>query len=204
MAFVPFNNTIKLEAVFTQDGQRIQNVHHYLVDETPNVDTAVSLCEAYKTWYNSYLKPIQTPDTSLVLIKATILETDNDPGVEYATGLPISGTNNVPSMPNNVTVAVKWLTGLRGRSYRGRTYHIGLAEDQVTKNNVIPAHLITLANTYGELISLTVDVGPAVMGIASRFHNNSERTVGVITPVTNVAVDATIDSQRRRLPGRGR
>lgn len=204
MEFVPFNNVIKLEAIFLQDLQKVQNVHYYLVDETPNEDTARALAASYVAWFDTEMQNIVSSQVSLIKVVCTIMETETSPGIEYTTGLPISGGNLSPAMPNNVTVAVKWTTGFRGRSYRGRTYHIGLCEIQVLNNEIIPETVSDLIGAYGELIALDTDVGPGIMCIASRFHNKVQRVTGVATPVTDLAVDPVIDSQRRRLPGRGR
>lgn len=204
MPFVPFNNTIKAELIFTWQGQRVENVHYFLVDETPNEATAISLAEGLKDWWQVYGKFYSTTEVSLVLIRSTIMETENSPGIEYAVGLPIAGTEAGASLPNNVTIAVKWTTGYRGRSYRGRTYHIGLPESAVTGNTLAANWVTNMLVAYGELMSIPVDVGPAIKAIASSYHNNVLRTVGVVTPVIGVQVDNTVDSQRRRLPGRGR
>jgi len=40
--------------------------------------------------------------------------------------------------------------------------------------------------------------------VVSRFHDNAPRTAGVVSFINAATVvDATVDSQRRRLPGRG-
>jgi len=202
--FIPFNNTIKLEPVFIWQDQRVQNVHYYIVDETPNVDTARALALSYIDWFDTTAKESVSNTASLVLVKATIMETETSPGVEVSTGLPIVGTRAANPLPNNVTLAVKWTTGLRGRSYRGRTYIIGLTEGDVDGNTVPAASITAYMAIYGELLALDTDVGPGVMGIASRVSNGTPRTVGVITPVTDLEINPVVDSQRRRLPGRGR
>lgn len=204
MPFVPFNNTIRLDVIFVQDGQRVENVHHFIVDETPDVATAASLCEAYKTWWVNNLRSSIPTNVSLVEIIGTIMENENDPVVSYTTGLPVAGTSGGHAMPNSVTVAVKLNTAYRGRSYRGRTYYIGLVEEQIDDNKINNTFAATLKGWYEDLMALSVDVGPAVLGVASKYSHKALRQTGVITPVTSVTVDQYIDSQRRRLPGRGR
>lgn len=201
--FVPFNNTIKLEALFLYDNQYVENVHNFIVDETPNLDTAISLAEAYKAWWNDRLKAQMPNNLSLNVIKCSIMENANDPAVEYTTGLPLVGSIGATTLPNNCTVAVKWTTGFRGRSYQGRTYHIGIKNSDAGASRITGAFQTILLTAYSDLMTLTVDVGPARLGIASRVAGKVVRNIGVITPVENVFVDTTIDSQRRRLPGRG-
>lgn len=204
MGFVPFENTIKLEPVFNWNGQTVENVHYFIVDETPSVDTATDLANAYITWYASNLMAWQPATCQLMKVKATIMETESSPGVEIVPSGTYDGNNVSPGLPNNVTAAVRWVTALRGRSYRGRSFHIGLCESQVDDSYLTSITTNGLKEAYDELISLTVDVGPAILGVASRVHNGQERSQGVITPVINCVVENTVDSQRRRLPGRGR
>lgn len=204
MGFVPFDDVIKLEAIFLQDNQRIENVHYYIVDETPNVATMTDLCAGWVETWDTYLRAAQSTDVSLVLLRAAIMETESSPGIEYSVDLPMSGGHGSPALPNNVSLAVRWLTNLRGRSFRGRTYHIGLCEDQVDGNIVTETTQVALESIYGNFISISVDVGPAVKCIASRVSHGVERVTGIATPVVNVFVDPYVDSQRRRLPGRGR
>jgi hypothetical protein len=203
MAFVPFDNVIKLEAVFTWGGQIVENVHHYLVDETPVEATCQALSASYVAWWSAGMRAHVDSSVSLTKIVCTILETESSPGTEYATGLPLAGTAGSPSLPNNVTVTIKWTTGFRGRSFRGRTYHIGLCESQVTGNNVTSTWLDTVNPFYGDLMTLATDVDFGVLAVASRVHNGVERVTGVATAVTNFQINTVIDSQRRRLPERG-
>lgn len=204
MDFIPFNNTIRLAVYFGQDGQNMANIYHYIVDETPDATTALDLAETFKETWDANVRSLVANTVTLNRIVATIMENENDPSVEYTTGLPMAGGNSEPALPNNVSVAVRWNTNFRGRSFKGRTYHIGLTETQVTGNTISAGIISNLLTAYGELMTLPVDVGPAVLGVASRVSHGLPRTTGVITPVTSVFINSIVDSQRRRLPGRGR
>lgn len=203
MEFIPFNRTAKLSAIYTVEGQRCQNVHHYWFENTITVTDLEELCAFYVSWWDTYMKVQMPVGISLVKVEAVDLSEENGIGVEYQTGLPLSGNDADTIMPNNVTVAVKWLTGRTGRSYRGRTYHLGLRNGQVVGNTIVPVHLTWLLNSYTELVVANLTSNDAGMVVASRYENKTPRTTGLVTLVTNVSVDPTIDSQRRRLPGRG-
>jgi hypothetical protein len=140
----------------------------------------------------------------LNMLRYTDLSTQTSGGIEYTQGMPIMGTfPDDQGMPSNVTVAVKWTTGLRGRSYRGRTYHIGIPRSCVEGNLVATEYVADLKDAYQTLINRFTQTGGAMV-IASRQNNSVIRETGVSTPVTAVSIEHTIDSQRRRLPGRGR
>lgn len=97
-------------------------------------------------------------------------------------------------LPPNCTTGVTLRTANRGGSYRGRMYlPFPVDEFQSTTPPSIwtTAHLsamVTAANTF--MVS---------MNTASRPWGVLSRKLGVITPITNIGVDARIDTQRRRL-----
>lgn len=203
MPFVPIPNTVQVETVFTWDGQYCENVYHCQRDLGYDVSDMNNLLDVFRTWWDTHLKPIVPAVVSLSNLIATDQASQTGPRTEDQTGLPIAGTNNAAALPNNVTVAVRWTTEQRGRSYRGRTYHIGLTENHVTANALISTVQTSLITAYNQLI---VDVTTAgwVLVVASRFSNNAPRVTGLATPITAATLDPTVDSQRRRLPGRGR
>lgn len=204
MQFVPFTNVVKLEMVFEQDTQICENVFHYQKEDPWTIAEMTTLAGAVKgIWYNSFA-PLVSQTLELESVKVTDLSEQNAPGIEYTTGLPSTGNIVTAALPNNVTVVVTWLTNSRGRSFRGRTYHMGLVEEQVLQNQVKQTPLQSLATAYGQLLSINMGGFTAVLGIASRQHNGAVRTQGVFTPSIGCRVNSVVDSQRRRLPGRGR
>jgi len=112
-------------------------------------------------------------------------------------------------LPNNVAVTVSFRTGLSGRFARGRNYVSGLSEDAVVLNTVDSAVLADIQAGYEALQDVASD-NTSTWVVVSRFSGVDgdgvpiPRVEGVTTPITAVIiVDSIIDSQRRRLPGRG-
>jgi hypothetical protein len=110
-------------------------------------------------------------------------------------------------MPNDVSLAVKKSTGHLGRAGRGRWFWPSMDPSALVDDNTVTA--VFQAGIVGALQSFQTAVetalAPATMGIVSYYLNKVLRTAGVFYPITNwSAIDATVDSQRRRLPGRGR
>lgn len=203
MPFIPIPSTIKVELIFSWDGQRCENVFHV---RTPNVinegelDTVQAI---FETWYETYLSDSQHQTVSLLKYVVSDASQQYGVGKEYAPGLVYQGQiTTSPSLPNNVTAAFKWNTGLRGRSYRGRTYHIGLYEETVTGNNIGATYLSGMISVYTQLLGM-LDAGSLELVVASKFQGNQPRTTGVATKILTVTCDGVVDSQRRRLPGRG-
>src|SRR5688572_16695417 len=62
----------------------------------------------------------------------------------------IGGTGQ-PAMPNNCTFCIKFSTGLRGRTQRGRNYIPGIPYNQATQNTVYTAWADGMVNAYTNL-----------------------------------------------------
>lgn len=202
MPFIPAERCAMLELVFTYDGQICENTLYFVDDVGWTVLKMNSLAAALKTWWDTNIKANVPPTLSLDLIRVTDLTTQTSPGIEYSTGLPLAGTSGGAQLPNNVTGSVTFLTDQRGRSFRGRNYVLGLMEVQVTGNLLSSGIVAVWEAAYEDLIALAVTLDH-VWVVLSRFSLKAPRAAGVMTPVTGARMNNVVDSQRRRLPGRG-
>lgn len=114
-------------------------------------------------------------------------------GVSVGAALVGAGSAN---MPPQCSMVVTLLTGIPGKSTRGRFYwpHVGGTVSNGGKSSLVGQTTATafsgLLSNWGTLID-GVDIRPAVV---------SEKT-GLITPVSTVSVGDVIDTQRRRRDG---
>jgi len=102
-------------------------------------------------------------------------------------------------LPNNVTIALKKSSQRAGRSYKGRLYawpFLTSDLDLTNKNQISPDFALTLFSVYGALNTALTGDG-LTLGVASNV------LAACTAPIDFILVDRTIDSQRRRLPGRG-
>lgn len=203
MAFVPVLNTARVELRFTQDGQQVANVFHVKSTVPLTVSALNAIGDVFQGWFSDHL-PIVSTSVQLREMDIRDLTTASGIGILYSTGLPLTGTVSGTQAPNSVTIAIKWGTGLSGRSFRGRTYHVGLATSQVSANEVANALIAPLLASYNALITLVSEADFSLV-VVSRVSNNVPRVSGVTTPILTASLaDTTLDNQRRRLPGRGR
>lgn len=203
MPFVPIPNAAQLEYIYTWDGQICENVLTYFINTAVTTTNLQHLASAAITWWSANLKPLQSSSVALLTVKATDLSSQIGPVVEDTTGLPIVGTGASGAVPNNVSVAIKLITANRGRSFRGRVFHVGLVNSVVTNNTVALATRTNLRNAW--LAALTLGTSPIwTLAVGSRYTNNAPRVTGLATEVTDISVNAIVDSQRRRLPERGK
>lgn len=107
----------------------------------------------------------------------------------------VMGVTSSPNLPSNATLAIKLLTEFGGRSFRGRAFHVGLCESQVTADQVGAA----LSDILGAWDSFRTGSYPDTTSIWSVIS----RKLSTPTPISSVTSDGIVDSQRRRLFGRG-
>lgn len=203
MAFIPIPGVCQVAMRFTWDGQEVANVLHVLYSGIPSTTTFLNIAGVFVSWWSSNIRSLVTTAVTLREIAVVDQSTANGIGVLSTAGLPLQGQSVSPALPNSNTLAVKWATGRTGRSFRGRTFHIGLTEGQVLNNQTDAATTAALQSGYTALISALTGAGHSLV-VASRFSNNAPRTVGLGTNVGTCSVNPVIDVQRRRLPGRGR
>lgn len=204
MAFIPVPDGIKVCMRFTKAGQQVCNVFYVTTTSTVDDTFLDGLGAALKTWWTSNVGPGVSSDVALQAIELTDASVSGGLGIEYTTGLPVSGSSSGTALPNNVTLAIKLASGLTGRSNRGRQYLIGLPANSLDtdQNHVSSAAQSAIKGWYDSLISDIVAYG-AQLVIASFFTGGAPRTTAVTHEVGSVSVNPTIDSQRRRLPERG-
>lgn len=201
--FIPFTNVAKVQMIFSQYGQRIQNGFYFRNTAGAfDVVQQATLANALVAWWSTNLKSLVTVDCSLVQIDVKDMTSQYAPGINFTTGLPLAGTANTEGSPTNVTIAVKFTTGLSGRSFRGRVYHIGLPSSVWTADQVDSSHFASMMTAYRNLV--TSPPTDWQMVIASQYNSGAWRTTGVATDVIAAGGDSYLDSQRRRLIGRGR
>lgn len=203
MAFQPVDHCMKAELLYDWAGQKIATVLHYAVDSPPTALMMAELADELITWWQGTVKAGQPTTLALEAVRITDLTTVNSPQLTDATGLPAAGTGASPSLPNNVALCITKRTLLRGRSFRGRIYHPGLTEGAVTGNVVAGATVTGIIAWYELLRNFTLTESSADLAVVSYFEAGNPRPEGLVTLVTGFSSDGTVDSQRRRLPGRG-
>jgi hypothetical protein len=210
MPFIPVANTALTELRFTANGQQVENTLWFEHATDPSVADLEGLTAAVFDWWVANIKPLQSSNVQLREVSAISMTTASSPQDAFSPPIAEFGGNTPNIEPGNVTMSISFRTGLRGRSFRGRNYAIGLTEDQVAGNNFVAGLASTWQAAYFALIAAAADAGWQWV-VASRFSGVDPvtgdpipRAAGVTTPIVSViVVDDNVDSQRRRLTGRG-
>lgn len=203
MPFVPFANTAECEVRYELDGQKVENTLYFTQADAYTSGSLGNLATIVLDWAVASLLPLQNNVCLLREVFARDLSTEDGLAAVAAADSGALGAAG-PGAPNNSTICVSFRSGVTGRSQRGRNYLIGLPVSAMANtNHVSNAYQGEIIVAYNTLKGDAQDEGFTHV-IASRRHNKDWRAVGQTTQVVSYTfVDATVDSQRRRLPGRG-
>lgn len=210
MPFVPVPNTVLAEIRMTLDGQQVENTLWFEASGALNLIVMGDLAQLLNDWWIANYAP--QVSVNLQLIEIVISDQSSASGLQFAfTAAPATiGAVVSDALPNNVSLTVSFRTALRGRSFRGRNYVTGIPESVAAQSHLAGAYVAGWQVAYAQLLSDVSGVGDFEWVVASRFSGVDvdgdpiPRVAGVTTPVTSIiVVDDVVDSQRRRLPGRG-
>ena len=202
--YIPVPNVAKFEVIYNQEDQEVVNVFHSQTSAPMDASQLLGNIDFFIDMWNTTFKPHYHREYSLRRVRGTDLTTATGAVAERELFPPLFGGNETDSpLPNNVTVAIKWNTLMRGRSYRGRTFFPLLMDADVAGNRLTTTGLAHVSACAAGISSVFTR-GVIQMVIVSYCHGKSWRTTGVATPVTTYSINEVLDSQRRRLPERGR
>lgn len=200
--FIPVPDTARVRMVYLSNGSVVMNVFYWKGDAPLIAADLSGLVDEVHTAWVANIKPRIINTTTLQYIEATALDTE--PGPQVTATYNEAGGNTGTAAPNNVTLAIKFASGLTGRSSHGRMYWIGFSTSQISGDTVNPttaAAMVTAVSTFFDAVETAVGL---THQIVSYCHAGAWRTTGVTTPVLSYLVtDDNLDSQRRRLAGRG-
>jgi hypothetical protein len=209
MPFVPVPGTLAIDIIYTLDNQRAENTLYFERPDGWSLAQIITFMDALAVFISTDLIPLLASATQFVELIGRLLDTASSVGFNLPISPPVSGTNTSEPLPNNVTFTTSFRTGLSGRSFRGRNYTVGMPSDKVVGNLVTLDFRTGILDFYTGLIAFAAD-NDCTWVVVSRFSgvdgsgNPIPRVTGVTTPVLTVGqFDNVVDSQRRRLPGRG-
>lgn len=196
MPFVPIPSTVRLAIRGSFQGQQIVNVLHYRYPgAAPDTDDLIAFCLEWWTNHGTAWRGVHSDAYSVLELVARDIATAG--GAQGSIPLTANNTGTIAGdpCPGNVAVVISWRTGLSGRTARGRTYIGPIPEPNVSGNTVNSGLVTVLATLAGQLIGAAFTDGYE-LAIASLKD-------GLSRVVISSVIDALVDSQRRRLTGRG-
>lgn len=201
MALPSASNTIKVAINGVLTGQECINVFHFKAPSSVTEALMDNLAADVETWLDSF-KALVTSSWSCTSVTLTDLTTSSGLSKTYGFSTKTGTLSGAPK-PNNVSAVVTSRTNSRGRSFRGRTYIGGVGDNSTdTTLDLDPTWMSSVASVFVSLLNSSA-FHSCVISIVSYFANKVVRGAAVVTPITAFSMDSHIDSQRRRLSGRG-
>lgn len=201
MAFISFANVVYVELIYNIFQQTCQNTLYFVNAGDMTVQRLDALIAELAGWYATEMEPLVSD--SLTLAEITARDMTTEFSIQSAQSFAQVGNLTSPALPLNVTAAIKFNTGYVGRRNRGRNFLVGLTEGQVTGNELISTVADDFIDAYEEMFALTEAID-FVHCVASRAGvNPTTGGEGAWKYVNSYSMDLFIDSQRRRLSGRG-
>lgn len=203
MPFQPVPNTALIEWVYMVAGQIVENTYHMRSDVPFTAPELVTAAPDLYNWWGAELAPTISFDVTLLRVELKALDSDTAPFYVYTPGALAVGGAGVAAAANNVAFCIKHTTALSGRSGRGRWYLVGIPSTLVVNSAISLAQAALYTSAFPELDAVIATLGHLPV-VVSRRTNNALRPTGITNEVTGHSfTDAVVDSQRRRLPGRG-
>jgi hypothetical protein len=204
MAFAPNPRIVQVELRYDQDNEEIENLLYFDTGSIATQTECALLALEVNGWWGVTVRPLQATTVTLREVYAKVMIAPPAPEATSTAALPAAGTGGTAALPNNVTCSISFRTGFTGRSSRGRNYIIGLMEGGVVANQLNAGVIQAWTAAYEGLLP----TGPYITGgtwvVYSQQNNGVPRVTGAFSPVSTVLfVNDVVDSQRRRLPGRG-
>lgn len=206
MPFQPVPDTAQFRMQFTLNTEQCENVFHCKSEDAWDSTKLNLVAGTFGNWWISEMRGLAHTGLTLRRVIGTDISVEGGDSVEWNEGLPVAGTGGSGAgLPNNCTLAVKWGTGHAGRGFRGRTFHMGLSSGQLSAPNTVDSTVLNNIREGYDALRTALDnvVLNCEFSVVSRYYNGAIRMPALATPITGVSIENILDSQRRRLPGRG-
>lgn len=203
MAFQVVPNTVQVDVVFLLFGQRVENVYHCTFPTGVDAATLTDTRDVFIEWLNGAWLTSMPDDLQLIEIDVQNLSIEAGSKIAWTPTTPTFGSGGSNSEPGNVSFCVSARTAAAGRSFRGRKYVTGVPTAQRAGNQANAGWVGTLITALNALRDLVIAIN-GFLSVVSRFENGTLRTSAIATEIVSfTAADFNLDSQRRRLTGRG-
>lgn len=205
MAFVPIDNCAQVTMLYQTAGDFAENIYYVGSPEAAWTSASLlTLCGVFRSWESASGKTARSTTVGLTMVKARDMTVEGGPEASLVVSPAIFGTDSTGALPDNVSIAIKWVTGVAGRSHRGRTYHIGSTKgfQDTIADNFTAAQAAALLTVYGTLLTDVNATAGQVMVQVSRQENKTPISPANQHPIIGAQLaDLHFDSQRRRLLG---
>jgi hypothetical protein len=207
--FQPVPKTVEISIQGTYDGQLVENKFYAQALETITSSMVDALATVGEDWVVAHFLPLVLSNYVHSRTVARDLSVEASFESIDASAAGSTGTlTGSSAFPGSATVAIHRATGLSGKKAKSRIYHIGLNSGEAPLGNVLGSGVgVVLINLYEALRTAILADSSATWtyGYPQRIVDHVKLTTANFIPVFGHSLtDQFVDSQRRRLTGRGR
>ena len=163
----------------------------------PTATDLQTFCQSFWTSLGARIMSIMATSYSVLLVEATDRFAVGGAYGSFTPLTNLTGVKSTDALPASVADVISWRTGFAGRSYRGRTYLPGWVDGDANGSTFITAATSLASALATDLLN---HHGP--VGLEADLSVASIKKL-LLTHITGFAIDAFVDSQRKRLIGRG-
>lgn len=207
MAHIPVPNVARVIVTGRLNGQKVANTFYVQGGGGWTAEELQDLADLVNTTWRAEIIPLLHNTYSHIGCIVKDLTTETGITIEAVPGAVANGALAGTPLPNNVSLAIKKVTSLGGRNFRGRMFVAGIPGGHLNGNNAVTDdwsnQFCQALRDFMAAINGSIDVN-GILGLVSFVSGGVPRPQGVFQAITDfVCPDKTLDSQRRRLPGRG-
>jgi hypothetical protein len=207
MALPLVPSVVQLSLIATLDGEEYNSIWYAQIPFPPDITDLPTMALNFATEWSQNIAPQQSLNFVLSGARARYIGDASYPEASYALPTVVLGSKSGAGLPNNVAFCVSKQAGPLPAVKRGKVFHGGLTQTQLDTANVLTLVAATaIVDAYDSLVTdfnAYFDVG-ATMVVLSNYVNGGPASAVVVAPITGIfARDRNVDSQRRRLRGRG-
>jgi len=206
MPFQPAPGTIGVVVEGRLAGQQYENTLYFFQNGAdPTVGDCIAIATIVGDWWTAEVLPNLTDELIMLKVVAKNLFVNGGAKGVISIAGATGGVAAEPA-PNNVCAVVTFDTGQAGKSSHGRNYIGSIPNSEIDVNTIGGGFANTIISAYSTLLpGGTHDPSPYFWSVLSRKSGGVTLAAALAVPVLNVYfTDSTVDSQRRRLPGRGK
>jgi len=198
MPFVAVGDHARISIEYRSvDGAPAANVF-YVRDNLGGIDFARLdyMIDVVEGWAQSSWDANVSEDWAMTRIVARSMDSETAPVADRTVNIP--GLVVQDMLPGQNTACMSLRTGIPGRSYRGRLYHVGLHKGNIDLGRLTSSTLTALLVVYSAFRT-TWPIDDMQLMVVSFIADGEPRVTPVSTPVTSIIlVDDKVDSQDRR------
>lgn len=144
--------------------------------------------------------------TSVTYVDVIVTDISVANGAQFTHAVGAAGLVGTDPLPSQISAVVNWRTGVRGPSFRGRTFLGGFVEAD-SPGQSIGATLLASINSWANAMIADLTTAGHQMVIVSRYTKNPTpppisipRVTNLATPVTGQQTDLNWKTMRSRAP----